>query len=69
MRLTLARVNKELAQNDIDALLAKGRRVLLLLAQRSGPTGSTGRCRSSGSTNLSLEEWVARFHELRRKNQ
>ena len=68
VRLTLARVNKELAQNDISALLAKGDGYFYF---RSGEAADwlDRTVQVERINDLSLEEWVARFHELRQKNQ
>lgn len=68
VRLTLARVDKELAQNDISALLAKGDWYFYFWS------GEAADCLDRAVpveriNDLSLEEWAARFHELRRKDQ
>ena len=66
MRLTLTRVKKELAQNDINALLARGDGYFYFWSGEAADwldrTVQVERI-----NDLSLQEWVARFHELRRR--
>ena len=68
MRLTLARVKKELTQNDTDALLARGTGYFYFWSGEAADwldrTVQVERI-----NDLSLDEWLVRFHELRRKNQ
>ena len=66
VRLTLARVNKELAQGDIKALLAKGDGYFYFWSGEAADWLDRT-VRVERTNDLSLEERVVRFHKLRRK--
>lgn len=67
-RESAAHVGEELAQNDINGLLAAGDGYFYFWSGEAA--GWLDRTVQVERVNdLSLEEWVARFHALRRKNQ